>query len=254
MGFTNSPFLPIGGGTNAFGTNSLTLTTNFVSQTIITKDYIGDYVLLPTNLCSVQILFSQLTNVLSFTNQLVTVSNTAAGSNPSGGVVSFTQSLVTYFTNHVFVVNPVLCATNALGWHQGVEKVTFVRIPDNAVDELTGLLYVPLNDNYTTTTLIRRTTSSLRKEIKGKSKPRTCSSPPGTMREILARRLSRSEASSGTNPLPQYRLWRPGLPGVGRARHHSAWNRLHVHKVGPSLKTVFRIRPSSRRNRCKSRC
>src|SRR5262249_21391830 len=66
VGFTNSPFLPAGG-TNSF------LATNTVFQTTKTNDYLGDFVLLPTNLCSVQILFSQLTNVLSFTNQLAGV-------------------------------------------------------------------------------------------------------------------------------------------------------------------------------------
>ena len=151
VGFTNNPFLPIGGGTNAFGTNSLTQTTNTTFVTIRTNDYLGDYVLLPTNLCSVQILFSQLTNVLSFTNQLASATNPAVAGNASGGVFSFTENIVTYFTNHIFVVNPVLCASNALAWTEGIERVSFVRIPDNGLDELTYSLYQPITNNYTTT-------------------------------------------------------------------------------------------------------
>lgn len=143
VGFTNSPFFPV-------GTTNTILTTNTVITTFRTNDYDGDFVLLPTNLCSVQILFSQLTNVISFTNQIASATNASAVTN--GGLVSFTEDLITYFTNHVFVINPVSCNTNALAWRQGIQKVSFVRIPDNGLDEFSYNFYNPVTNNYTVIT------------------------------------------------------------------------------------------------------
>jgi len=151
VGFTSSPYFPVGS-TNSIGTNVVVLSTNSTFQTYTTNDYSGDFVILPPNLCSVQILFSQLTNVIPSTNVIVTAFNNPIFTNTSGGLISYTQSLVSYFTNHVFVVNPVLCTTNALGWRQGIEKVRFVRIPDNGLDELNYALYNPITNNYNVTT------------------------------------------------------------------------------------------------------
>jgi hypothetical protein len=36
-----------------------------------------------------------------------------------------------------------------VAWRQGIEKVHFVRLPDNALDELTYSLYVPITNDYT---------------------------------------------------------------------------------------------------------
>lgn len=144
IGFGGSPFGPVG---------STVLTSNSTFTTYLTNAVVGDFVILTNGLCSAQIIASQLTNVTTFTNFLGSVTNNliatnTAGFTNAGTTLTVSFSEITYYTNHAFVVLPVTCPTNALAWRQGIEKVSFVRIPDNALDELTGLLYLPITNDY----------------------------------------------------------------------------------------------------------
>ena len=74
-------------------------------------------------------------------------------SNSAGFFTS--QSLVTYSTTHVYVVQQPICSTtttavtNGPGYYQGIGRVRFVRIPDGLMDPLTYLLRTPITTRYT---------------------------------------------------------------------------------------------------------
>jgi hypothetical protein len=145
-GFGGNPWGPAG---------ATILTTNSTFTTYQTNSVVGDYFILSNGLCSAQIIASQLTNVTTFTNFLGSVTNNLVVTNGSGITagttltVSFNQ--INYYTNHAFVILPVNCATNAVAWREGIDKVSFVKLPDNALDELTYSLYQPITNDYTIT-------------------------------------------------------------------------------------------------------
>lgn len=136
VGVTNQPWLPVG---------TFTLFTNTTLQTFITNGVTGDYVILPTNACEVAILASQLTNVLSFTNPIVTATNFLASTNVGGTLLGFTQSVVSYFTNHAFVVLPISCVASNVAAYEGVEKISFIR---RDYDSLFGRFFFPITNEY----------------------------------------------------------------------------------------------------------
>src|ERR1035437_9596884 len=126
-------------------------TTNTTSQTLVnTKVPSGDFFVLPmfqTNVCPLNILYTGLTNVTATTNFITSAStNVVTATNTSS--YSFSQILVTYFTNYTFVINPVTCSqtTNATGLYQGIKKIKFVRAD---YDSLLGQYWQPVTNNYT---------------------------------------------------------------------------------------------------------
>lgn len=135
VGVSNNPWGPVG---------STTILTNTTSVTYQTNGVVGDFVILPTNWCEVSILSSQLTNVTSFTNPIVAATNFLGITNVAGSLLSITQNLINYFTNHYFVVYPIICQTNT-AMYQGVEHTTFIR---RDFDSLTGRFFQPLTNTY----------------------------------------------------------------------------------------------------------
>jgi hypothetical protein len=133
---SNNPWAPVG---------STQVLTNTTSVTYQTNDVVGDYVILPTNFCEVSILSSQLTNVTSFTNPVVTATNFFTGTNQAGTLLAFTQNLIGYFTNHYFIVYPITCNNSNVALYQGIDKVTFIR---RDFDSLTGRFFQPLTNWY----------------------------------------------------------------------------------------------------------
>ena len=126
-------------------------TTNTTSRTLVnTKVPSGDFFVLPmfqTNVCPLDILYTGLTNVTATTNFITSAStNVVTATNTSS--YSFTQILVTYFTNYTFVINPVTCSqtTNATGLYQGIKNIKFVRAD---YDSLLGQYWQPVTNNYT---------------------------------------------------------------------------------------------------------
>ena len=136
VGTTNQPWLPVG---------TTTIVTNTVTQTFLTNGVTGDYVILPTNACEVAILASQLTNVVASTNIILTATNLIANTNIANTLLGLTQSLVTYFTNHAFVVLPVSCTASNVAAYGGVEKITFIR---RDFDSLFGRFFFPITNEY----------------------------------------------------------------------------------------------------------
>ena len=97
---TTAPFAPPGSGI---------LLTN-VSETLAVAPFVsGDYFLVPPGLCGYSIVSTQLVTVIPVTN------NVANTFNQFGE--SFTRDVITYFTNYIFVVDPIICPTNGVGFH-----------------------------------------------------------------------------------------------------------------------------------------
>jgi hypothetical protein len=93
--YTNGPGMPPG------ATNITVAVTN------------GDFFFIPTNWCGYQIVATQLTSVVFTTNTTLTAGPSpifaAPGGVPSGVSVSYTQSVVTSFTNHTLLIHEGVC-------------------------------------------------------------------------------------------------------------------------------------------------
>ena len=131
-------------------------TTNTVKVTL-TNVPSGSYYILPMfgpNVCPLDILYTIQTNVV-YTTNLLTVASTniltgstnSTGTN-SSGIYSYSQSLITWYTNYTYVTLPVTCAqtTNAVAKYQGIGKVRFVRRDYD--DLLGGAVWPPQTNSY----------------------------------------------------------------------------------------------------------
>jgi cyclophilin family peptidyl-prolyl cis-trans isomerase len=85
------------------------------------------------------------TNVVVTTNLLITASNSAG--------LFFSQSELSFATNHILIVEPIICGataggttTNAPGLYQGLGKLQFVR---TTFDSLLGQFFQPVTNTYT---------------------------------------------------------------------------------------------------------
>lgn len=131
-----------------------TISTNTTTTTVISNILSGAFLLAPTNTCGLDIIQVLATNVTTVTNFL------GSGTNISGTTVSgfltniYSTNLVFNSTNYTVLVAPCEFAnggggTNSdVGDYQGIEKVQYVRIPDNNYDYQTGQFYQPVTDNY----------------------------------------------------------------------------------------------------------
>jgi hypothetical protein len=119
------------------------LCTNVTRTTVFTDIPMGDFYIIPTNACAMSIVSTQLTQVLSITNVLFAATNNADVTNATG--LEFSRSIITYFTNRVFLARPVLCLTNTVALRQGIEKITFVR---RDFDSLLGQFFMPVTNTY----------------------------------------------------------------------------------------------------------
>lgn len=140
--------------------------TNFVTSQTTLPVISGEYYLVPTNLCGVQILSNVLTSVIATTNVIVPLStNVPATTNVSGtnGSVVYTNyslSHVYYYTNHQIAFAPVECAggTNVVLNARGIEKVSFVR---RDYDSLIGTFFLPVTNNFTAIAVTNNTNAVL---------------------------------------------------------------------------------------------
>ena len=127
------------------------LFTNITSKSItLTNVPSGDYYI-NTNPCGPNLILSTLfTNVVATTNLIVSASN-AAG-------LFFSQSLVTFSTNHWYVAEPIVCGavaggttTNTPGLFEGVGSVQFVQ---TFYDSLVGQFYQPITNTYSQVVIV----------------------------------------------------------------------------------------------------
>jgi hypothetical protein len=94
--FTNSPPPPPSGPTNLG-----------MSVIALTNVPTGDYFLIPTSWCGVTIVSTQLTSVVYATNSAFALQTPLVGA--PGLVESFSQSVITTFTNHNLVIRQAIC-------------------------------------------------------------------------------------------------------------------------------------------------
>ena len=144
-------------GTPYPGTGTTNNTTSTVIMTNVTS---GDYFLIPPGSCGYDIVSAYInpitgsTNfVTAITNLLTTAStNVATHTNTLG--YSYSQSLVTYFTNHWFVAYPCLLGagggTNGMVRnYQGIGRIQFIRVRDDNYDYQSGQFITPITNQYT---------------------------------------------------------------------------------------------------------
>ena len=102
----------------------------------------GDYFLIPTNLCGYNIVSTQLVSFATVTNETLVATNLLGVTTVNGQ--AFTNETITYFTNYTFVVDPIDCGTNGPAFHQGIERVTYIR---NSFDSLLGQFFYPVTND-----------------------------------------------------------------------------------------------------------
>ena len=121
------------------------LYTNTTFTTItLTNVPSGDYYIL-TNPCGPHVILKTLlTNVVATTNLLIAATNLQG--------FSISESLVTYATNHVYIAEPLVCASggtvgqaNITGLYQGIGRMQFVRAN---YDSLLGQFFQPIASTY----------------------------------------------------------------------------------------------------------
>lgn len=119
------------------------IVTNVTNKKItLTNTISGEYLIIPPGDCGLEIVSTLLTNVVSETNVITSATNAA-------GFVG-SQNIVTFFTNHTFVVRPIVCAGTGTGLYEGIGKVQFVRAD---FDSLLGQFFQPITTNYTMTAI-----------------------------------------------------------------------------------------------------
>jgi hypothetical protein len=118
--------------------------TNITAENFTVPMIMGDFFIIPSNLCSFAIVSTQLVYVLSETNLIVVATNAPTTTNVNGQ--EFSQSIITYSTNSVFVVNPVVCPSNSVALRQGIGGIKFVR---RDFDSLLNRFFYPITNVYT---------------------------------------------------------------------------------------------------------
>jgi hypothetical protein len=127
---------PFGGG----------ITTNVTTVNVTTKRPAGEFYVIPPGLCGV-VLRKDLLNlpqVTATTNVVFDIGGLAAGGTNIIGTIS--QTVITYFTNHLIAYQPITCPPNTTGLRQGIERVRFVR---RDFDSLIGTFWEPATNEYT---------------------------------------------------------------------------------------------------------
>lgn len=120
------------------------LCTNITLRTVATNALTGDFFIFPSNApCGVSFVTTQLITLTIVTNPIVTATNVPGVTNVNGQ--QFEQSTISYFTNYIFVINPVDCVTNSVALRQGMDTFRFHRAN---YDSLLGRFFQPITNFY----------------------------------------------------------------------------------------------------------
>jgi hypothetical protein len=144
---SNSPFAPAG----------TPPTTNTTVKIFPVNGSFGTFFILPTNLCSAQVLSNVLTTVTITTNLPVTTTPPPGTVNTN--TIVFTPGSVTFSTNFFTAILGVSCPTNAVGTFGGVEKIHFIR---RDFDSLINQTWDPVTNDYTMVELVTNDVKVLR--------------------------------------------------------------------------------------------
>lgn len=136
-----APFAPVGSPPQ----------TNTTTTTVLTNIPAGDFYIIPTNSCGLQILSNVLSQAVGATNSLVatnTLVTTNTTTNAFTGTLLLSRTNISWYTNHTLAYFPVLCVSNEPSLRRGIEKITFVK---TAYDSLLGRFYAPQTSFFTMT-------------------------------------------------------------------------------------------------------
>jgi hypothetical protein len=125
------------------------VTKTTTTKLTLTNSMSGEYLVIPAGDCGLEIVSTLLTNVVATTNFLTIATNFTTTTTNGNGLVG-SVSIVTLFTNHTFLVRPIVCAGTGTGLYEGIQKVQFVRAD---FDSLLGQTFQPITTNYTMTTI-----------------------------------------------------------------------------------------------------
>jgi len=139
------------GGTMPWGT----ICSNVTATTAMTNGVFGDFYILPTNLCDISIIRTQLVVPVLVSGDTLVATNAPDTTNVAN--LFFSQTTSYTFNQYVYVINPVVCPTNAVNLSQGIERVRFER---RDFDSLLGRFFYPVTNQYTLVTLTNNTLST----------------------------------------------------------------------------------------------
>lgn len=211
-------------------------TTNTQVYPLLSQVPTGEFYIIPTNACDIRIVRNQLTTVTAVTNPVssitfgftnLTITN-SGGTTTTSVVAQTTQSIVTYVTNHTFVINPVTCPTDTIDRRQGIEKLTFVR---RDYDSLLNQAWAPVTNDYTMVALTNSTlvTQRIRRVI---TQPDFLFTAADLLAGGFARNLNFNQASNlvtglagpGTIEPPTFFTFNKDVPIYGNAWFFVATN------------------------------
>lgn len=120
--------------------------TNISLASFWSNGIAGDFFILPSNLCSVALISTQLIQNISVTNATVVATNATGTTNAFNE--SFSQTTIYNFNRYVYVVKPVVCPVDSVALRRGIERIQFIR---RDFDSLLGQFFTPTNSTYTLT-------------------------------------------------------------------------------------------------------
>lgn len=126
------------------GTAYGTICTNVAVSNLTVRAYFGDYYILPSNLCSVAIISTQLIAAITVTNATIVATNAPGTTNTANEF--FSQTPTYTFNQYIYQVRPVVCPSNSVALRQGIEQVRFVR---RDFDSLLNRFFYPITNDYT---------------------------------------------------------------------------------------------------------
>lgn len=126
--------------------------TNISLSSFWSNGIAGDYFLLPSNLCSVALISTQLIQNIQITNATVVATNAAGTTNAFGE--SFSQTTFYSFNQYAYVVKPVVCPQNSVALRQGIERIRFEK---RDYDSLLNRFFYPVTNTYTLNAITNNT-------------------------------------------------------------------------------------------------
>ena len=126
--------------------------TNISLASFWSNGIAGDFFILPSNLCSVALISTQLIRNISITNATVVATNAVGTTNAFNE--SFSQTTFYNFKQYAYVVKPVTCPVNSVGLRQGVENIKFEK---RDFDSLLNRFFYPVTNTYVLTTITNNT-------------------------------------------------------------------------------------------------
>ena len=128
------------------------VTNTSVTPITLTNVPSGTYYI-STNPCGPDVIVSPQPPGFPIANVVATTNLIYAASNSAGYYTSL--SVVTYATNYVIIVQPLVCSATVAGgvagpgYYQGISHVQFQRVPDLQLDPLSHLFIAPITNTYT---------------------------------------------------------------------------------------------------------